>query len=224
MTDDWTPDSADFPPPGTSYELCGQWIDKQRGVKGGVDCPACEHHYQERHRPIPQPELQVVKWLYDHDQEHPGEFVNVPNLIARKGRKDNREIAKLLRWGLVEEEARLREDGGRAGFYRISKKGRDFVEGRIAVESHSWDYRGDYVLDNRRMVYIDEAVKDPELRHDLRKLRRWVPHPPPDDDPSPASATPMPPPPAPKPTGGLSFDPDELRARLKRNRERSGND
>lgn len=66
------------------------------------------------------------------------DWQHVPTTIGGK----SREEGKLRYWGLVEEETTLREDGGRAGYWRVTPRGRDFIHTVIVVEKYALVYDG----------------------------------------------------------------------------------
>ena len=47
------------------------------------------------------------------------------------------DAAKLVYWGLIEEEALQREDGGRAGWWRVTAYGERFLKGLIRVPKYA---------------------------------------------------------------------------------------
>jgi hypothetical protein len=52
------------------------------------------------------------------------------------------EFARLKLWGLVEEATEKREDGGRAGYWRITSRGELFLKGKISVPKYVKVYDG----------------------------------------------------------------------------------
>lgn len=104
-----------------------KWLRRQvRGGRGGT-CPVCNRIAKIRRRPITSTMARSLIKLY---QGAPfGSFVHWGRLIGRQYSDE----AKLAHWGLVEEERRTREDGGRAGYWRITQAGVDWIEGRSTV-------------------------------------------------------------------------------------------
>lgn len=66
------------------------------------------------------------------------DWVHVPTQIGAR----SREEGKLAYWGLVEEETAKREDGGRAGYWRVTAKGVRFVREKIKVPKYARVYDG----------------------------------------------------------------------------------
>ena len=52
------------------------------------------------------------------------------------------EFARLRYWGLVEEATTPRPDGGRAGWWRITDRGRQFILNRITAPTYCKVYNG----------------------------------------------------------------------------------
>lgn len=66
------------------------------------------------------------------------DWQHVPTTVGRK----SAEEGKLAHWGLVEEEKERRSDGGRAGFWRVTLTGEQFVLGHHAVPKYAHIYDG----------------------------------------------------------------------------------
>jgi hypothetical protein len=56
-------------------------------------------------------------------------FFHLPTVIGRRSSEEH----KLVSWGLIEEERIFRPDGGRAGYWRITLRGRAYVLGLLSV-------------------------------------------------------------------------------------------
>jgi hypothetical protein len=91
---------------------------------------------------------------------HPAEWVHIPTLANEMelGNQLGGVLAKLRYWGLLEEEKARREDGGRAGYWRITDKGRAFVERRIKVEKYAKIYNNEVLGRTGKDISIDDAL------------------------------------------------------------------
>jgi hypothetical protein len=69
------------------------------------------------------------------------DWFHVPTVIGHNGG----DLLKTRFWGLMEEEMLTREDGGRAGYWRITAIGEAFIQRRLNVPKHA------RVFDNRRL-------------------------------------------------------------------------
>ena len=52
------------------------------------------------------------------------------------------DVAKLEYWGLLEEERGVRPDGGRAGYWRVTLRGEDWLHGKVEVPKYARVYDG----------------------------------------------------------------------------------
>lgn len=78
-----------------------------------------------------------------------GEWVEIAKHLTIN---QNADAPKLRYWGLIEEEARLRPDGGRAGWWRITPAGEEWVMGRSAVPKYA------RIFDTRCLGMVGEHV------------------------------------------------------------------
>jgi hypothetical protein len=103
---------------------------------GGVRCPCCDQWSQVYDRRINSGMARTLIRFY---QAHGTEWGHL------RSSDDSREGSKLRYWGLIENEAALRPDGGRSGWWRITPAGQDFVRGRLRVAKKAIVY-GNEVL------------------------------------------------------------------------------
>jgi hypothetical protein len=77
------------------------------------------------------------------------------------GRNDG-EFAKLQYWGIIEEERRLRPDGGRAGWWRITVIGSLFARNLATAPAHALIYDGRLLRhdDTNGRITIEHALGD----------------------------------------------------------------
>lgn len=64
------------------------------------------------------------------------DWLHIPTALPAR----SREEGKLRYWGLIEESPIEREDGGRAGWWRVTAAGTDFVLGRSTVQKYARIY------------------------------------------------------------------------------------
>jgi hypothetical protein len=105
-----------------------------QGRHDGITCPTCDQYAKVYRRNINSGMARSLILLY---RQGPG-FVHVPTAIGAR----SREEGKLAYWGLAEEEHVVREDGGRAGWWRITSLGVQFVLGRVSVQKYALVYNG----------------------------------------------------------------------------------
>lgn len=108
----------------------------------GAECPACTQFVKIYRRKITSSMAYALILLYQYfesnpDQEyvHMNDYLNsIEGLPFPVKSGDN---AKLRYWDLLEEKPEQREDGSnRAGFWKLTELGRQFVQGEATVKSH----------------------------------------------------------------------------------------
>jgi hypothetical protein len=106
---------------------------RKLAVKGGHPCPVCTQLAKVYKRTINagMARSMIVMWKVAGT-----DFQHVPTTVGGK----SREEGKLRYWGLVEEELATRADGGRAGYWRLTDLGADFVHGRVRVPKYARVY------------------------------------------------------------------------------------
>lgn len=219
----WTPQSNDPPPVGIPWDETAKWVDNKRGQRAEVECPTCLNLDKEVRRKFNSGMVRIVEALFEWRREHGDEFVHLGDLLASRGEKDPREAARMASgWGVVEEEKVLRPDGGRAGHYRLTQRGLWWRLDYIGINSHAFDYRNDYIPDNRELIYYHDVVANQEkFWFDLEEQRRHHPRPPDDNEPPPSPPSPPPTSPSPMPTHDpVNAQLEQMREQLRKRHQR----
>lgn len=132
-------------------------------LEEGVVCPCCEQYAKLYRRKINKGQAQSLIRLYRLGATARDGWVHVRDLGA-----ESREEGKLVHWGLVEEGAERRSDGGRGGWWRLTPDGRSFVEGRVAVPKYVYLYNAKLIrVDTDEYVTIHDALGEPFLLTDI---------------------------------------------------------
>ncbi|WP_037065874.1 hypothetical protein [Pseudonocardia acaciae] len=127
------PQFPDTAPLGQARE----WL-RQHAVGKGAACPCCQQRAQVYHRGIHAGMARALVVMY---REHGTEWQN--KTVTLRGLGSGARDESLLRyWGLLEEDQRPREDGGRAGWWRVTPLGRAFVLGEATVPKYARVYDG----------------------------------------------------------------------------------
>jgi hypothetical protein len=108
----------------------------------GIECPCCTQFVKLYKRKITSSMAYALILLYRYfeanpDQEwvHMNDYLNTLDIPFPVKSGDN---AKLRYWDLLEEKPEQRDDGSnRAGYWKLTELGREFVEGEITVRSHA---------------------------------------------------------------------------------------
>ena len=114
-------------------------------------CPCCGQNAKVYHRTINEKMARTLFKMWWAAGTDPAHVPSPPG--------DPHEASQLSWWGLIEDEGKVREDGGRAGWWYLTPKGVEFLKGWIKIPSHAWVYDGECEgLDSDRLLHIDEAL------------------------------------------------------------------
>ena len=115
-------------------------------------CPCCGQHVQCYRRKLNSGQARSLIWMWKAGGT---EYIHLPTTIPLR----SREEGKLRYWGLVEELQEKRPDGGRAGWWRLTRLGEEFVRRQVSVASHIWTYADRCLgLDRTSTITIIEAL------------------------------------------------------------------
>lgn len=104
----------------------------------GTDCVVCGQHAQLYRRKIHATMARQLVRVYKQVGTQP---FHAPTELDTHGG----DFAKLAHWGLIAERAGRRQDGGRVGWWRITKDGEAFVQGRARVPEYVLIYAGEKI-------------------------------------------------------------------------------
>ena len=111
-----------------------RWLRKQ--LREGARCPVCDRHTQLYRRQITSTSARDLILMAQSSGR--GEPFHLMTVI--EGR--HADETKLAYWGLIEEEAQVRPDGGRAGWWTVTDAGREFARGALTVPKYALVYNG----------------------------------------------------------------------------------
>lgn len=120
-------------PDATRLDVARDWTRKH--AEEGVECPLCTQHVKVYKRTL---NSGMARSLIQIFRVAGAGWCHVPTQIGAR----SREEGKLVYWGLLEESPVPRDDGGRAGWWRLTAKGEAFVRQQITVPSHARVYNG----------------------------------------------------------------------------------
>lgn len=104
-------------------------------VKKGEYCPCCKQFSKVYPRSI---NSSMAHDLIGMWKAFGTDWGYLPDLRKENSLKGNREESKLRYWNLIEEETQIRrDDGGRAGFWRVTPFGASFMLGRVTVHKYA---------------------------------------------------------------------------------------
>jgi hypothetical protein len=127
----------------------------------GVICPCCGQFAKVYRRSITSATARqlIVAWRFARGD--PAEWFHLPSVVGYGG-----DIAKVKHWGLLEEAVDVvREDGGRAGWWRFTALGSRWVRGLDAVPRYAYIYAGQLLrLDGEPRTIRDALGNGFDLR------------------------------------------------------------
>lgn len=129
-------------PPGATLQGAREWLrDNYRDE--GARCPACKQIVREYRRTIHAAMAEkLIQFWRTYGTMNWGERTPLM-LKGRAGAADGGgDFAKLRYWGLIEESNDERQDGGRAGWWRVTQVGALFVQNQQAVPRYAYVYDG----------------------------------------------------------------------------------
>ena len=153
--------TAAVPGPSTSLGEARAWLRKRVGE--GERCPCCQQFAKVYKRSINSSMARALVTMY---RVAGTDWVKMSDALGA-GKVDRADEAKLRYWKLIEEEPELRPDGGRAGWWRVTDLGRQFVLGTVTVPKYAHVYDGRCLGLEGAPVRIEEALGN---RFDLSEL------------------------------------------------------
>lgn len=121
----------------------------------GADCPLCGQRAQLYKRKINSGAARGLITMWHMYGQQWGHLPSTANLARLGG-----EFSRLALWGLVEEATEKREDGGRAGYWRITDAGVEFIKGRKSLPTYALVYNGKRRGFDGPSVTIQDALGD----------------------------------------------------------------
>ncbi len=136
--------------------------------ESGVECPCCSQLVKKYKRKLNSGMAYGLIEVYKFNKENGFDWIHINELLQRKIAMAQLEVPKLKYWGLIEhKEFSDNPDTKSSGYWRITLKGREFVEGRISVYKHVFVYNGKCQGFSDELTDIHEALgnkfKYPEL-------------------------------------------------------------
>lgn len=136
-------------------------------VEDGHECPLCRQFAKVYRRRV---HATMARELIHFYRRAGLEWFDLPLLageISGKRRAYTGDSAKLRYWGLMEENDARREDGGRAGWWRVTRRGVDWVTCRLLIPKYARIYDGRCLGYAGEPVSIEDALGE---RFDYREL------------------------------------------------------
>lgn len=130
-------------------------------VDHGLRCPLCAQFAKRYRRKLNKRMIKALRLLVQSGAAL--DFVHAPTVLSTAA-GPARDPGMLALFNLVEELQVVRDDGGRAGYWRVTEAGLAFLRGKLTLPKYA------LVYDGRRLGYTGDPVSintvAPEFRLD----------------------------------------------------------
>src|SRR5215831_5080791 len=135
----------------------------QAGLENGLTCPCCGQFAKRYRRKFNSGQARSLINIYIRGGRADRDWVYIPLLSAK-----SREEGKIAYWGLLQESEERREDGGRAGWWRVTLLGERFLLDGLRIPKYVFVYNAVCSgFDRTEMVTIQDCLGD---KFDLGEL------------------------------------------------------
>jgi hypothetical protein len=120
------------------------------------DCPVCKRHTQVYYHPL---NLNMAKGVVALWQEHGTSWGDINLVRIKYNLHRSKQETTASRWGLLEEETSIRrDDGGRAGFWRVTDLGERWIMGEETVPKYALLYDSRCLGHSGEPISIHDAM------------------------------------------------------------------
>jgi hypothetical protein len=133
---------SDTPDDDATLDEVREWV-WDGAINGGVICPCCTQSAKVYRRAMSNATARFMIRLYRYNNNQGRDFVYMPaQLDQMRGTPHQGGYGNLAQhWGLLEKQPGIRKDGSnRTGWWRLTTRGRAFVENRITVPKYAYIY------------------------------------------------------------------------------------
>lgn len=141
----------------------------------GVPCPCCRQFVKRYRRKLNSSMARSLIAIYAHYEffrleRRDEEWLHVPSYLHKLQLNATNEAGLLRHWGLIVEKPTEKDDGNPcAGFYRITPRGREFVNAEVNVEKYAFLYNQRLLGFGPERLSILDALGDRFHYADLMK-------------------------------------------------------
>lgn len=140
-------------------------IDQVQDDDRGTCCPLCKHRVRNDTKSINRWMAFALRYVYDEAKKG-RDIVHLGDLLKGTPGSRGHDAALLRHWGLIipverpeDADTKLKGSRGLSGFYRLTKLGFDFVEGRERVPKNVVKLFGlDEILTDGPLISFEDAL------------------------------------------------------------------
>lgn len=111
-------------------------------LEHGEDCPTCGQHAQVYRRPMTSVAARALIALWRAHRTSFGHMPTVARLHVADAAGQGGYLVLGAHWGLIEDETSVRGDQGRAGYWRVTAAGEQWLNGHSTVAKYVRLYNG----------------------------------------------------------------------------------
>lgn len=144
----------------SAFEHGGRTVDEARRrlrelLPDGSTCPVCDQFAKRYRRKVNAGIARALIVMY---QAGGTDWIHKPTVLSGLGAAARDEsIARY--WGLTEEETEIRrDDGGRAGWWRVTRAGEAWIYGESTIPKYALIYNGECLGHEGSRVTIVDAL------------------------------------------------------------------
>lgn len=139
------------PPQPQTLAQAQAWLRKR--IDDGERCPCCTQLAKVYRRRIHHTIARSLIDMYRLASPQMDGWVHVPTEISPAC-----EVGKARYWGLIEESLTPRQDGGRAGWWRLTDTGERFIRNEQSIPMYARIYDGRCLGLEGDPVFIEDAL------------------------------------------------------------------
>jgi hypothetical protein len=140
-------------------------FEEAASKRGGI-CPCCDRFTKIYRRKYQSNQAQGLIWLYSEELHHRVDadgYIFVRENAPKGIFLTSGTVSINAYWGLAEDKPNIDDPSKRTtGYWRLTARGRAFVEGRVLIESHVITYNAQVLeRDDTEMIDISTGLGRP---------------------------------------------------------------
>ena len=140
--------------------------------KDGVRCPCCDKFVKVYKRKFNTGMAYVLIQIYRKAKKTDNEWLHVGHFLRKECDLWPSDYSKCVWWGLLEKHPGESDDGNSNGLYRMTRKGSQFVKGRITIPEYAIEYMSKVEKFDGPEIDIRQALWTKDNKFDYNELMR----------------------------------------------------
>ncbi len=129
----------------------------RNNFEDGCKCPCCDQYVKIYKRKLMVKPIKLLVSLYKMNRG----YHHVYDMSGEKVTTGLGDFAKIKYWGLIEEKPNTDEKKRTSGYWKITQKGVDFIEGKISVPKYVLIYNAKkYGVDDEKTITITDILEN----------------------------------------------------------------